>query len=262
MGAGIGCYSQVYRIPNCEFVIKESFDHPISGCLQASEKRVYERLGYHPRILRYYGEHYWPNGARNGLVFQYQPGGMLKDHLEVVEYQEMRHEWPLQAAQALQHIHSKKVVHCDVRNHNILIQKDGSLVLADFGGSSIDGSPPSVASATRYAWPDAYANIFEEIDDLFALGTLIYEISVGHELYSDKSGRESWQLLPKEQFPDLHSVLASLLPVIRKCWSAGYSSAEDVVSKLQAEPGDHVRGFLVSLVFFLWNSMSVYFSLG
>ncbi|RDW81292.1 protein kinase family protein [Aspergillus mulundensis] len=233
MGAGIGCFSQVYRIPNCDLVIKESFDHPVTGCLQASEKRVYERLGSHPRILRYYGEHRWANGLRTGLVFQYQPGGMLKDHLELHEYPGARDGWALQAAEALEHIHARDVVHCDFGSHNLLIQEDGSLVLADFGGSSIDRSPPSVAYATRYARPGAQGS--DELDDLFALGTLVYEISVGHALYGDKPSREAWQLLQRNEFPDLDCIPSELRSVIRKCWSAGYGSAGEVVRDLRLQ---------------------------
>ena len=41
---------------------------------------------------------------------------------------------------AIRYIHSKGVVHCDVGIHNFLVQDDGTLALADFGGSRVDGS--------------------------------------------------------------------------------------------------------------------------
>jgi hypothetical protein len=53
--AGIGCFSQVLKIPDTGLVIKRAYDHPATGNLEPTEKRIYERLGHQPRILRYYG---------------------------------------------------------------------------------------------------------------------------------------------------------------------------------------------------------------
>ena len=71
-----------------------------------------------------------------------------------------------------------------------------------------------------------------EMDDLFALGTIIYEISVGHLLYADRSSREIWKSLHQHEFPDLDAVTPSLQVVIRKCWSNGYQTAEEVIRDL------------------------------
>ena len=88
--AGVGCFAQVVKIADTWFVIKETFDHPDVGNLQATEKRIYERLGHHPYILRYYGEYCQGNGLPNGLVFQYQRAGTLTDNLALSKYPEKR----------------------------------------------------------------------------------------------------------------------------------------------------------------------------
>lgn len=44
--------------------------------------------------------------------------------------------WPLQATEAVKYIHSKGVIHGDLGSHNFLVQSDGTLALADFGGSA------------------------------------------------------------------------------------------------------------------------------
>ncbi|PYH96917.1 kinase-like protein [Aspergillus ellipticus CBS 707.79] len=191
--AGIGCFSQVLQISDTGLVIKQSFEHPVLGNLQAAEKRIYERLGTHPFILRYYGE-YSPkeNGLPRGLVFPYL--------------------WPLQAAEAIRYIHSKGVVHSDIGCHNFLVQDDGSLALADFGGSGIDDTRAVVSYSTRYARPCVEDDESREVDDLYALGTVIYEISVGYQLYPESSSREVRKLLHRGQYPDLQG----LAPEIRK----------------------------------------------
>jgi hypothetical protein len=72
-----------------------------------------------------------------------------------------------------------------------------------------------------------------EIDDLFALGIVTYEIWVGHQLYADRSSKEIWKLLRQQQFPDLGSVAADIRAVIGKCWFNGYQTAEEVVCDLR-----------------------------
>ncbi|KAL3473836.1 kinase-like domain-containing protein [Aspergillus californicus] len=213
--ADVGCYSQVINIPDTEFVIKQNYDHPISGNLQAVERRIYERLGHHPYVLRYYGEYHLGNGLPDGLVVQHH------------------------AAEALRYIHSKNVVHCEVGSHNFLVQDDGNLVLVDFGGPQIDETPPQVSYATRYARPcltyrkDDHST---EVDDIFALGTPIYEISVGHALYPDKSCGEIHHLFQQHTHPNLDALPLHLRVVISKCWSNEYLDAKQVICDLEATP--------------------------
>ncbi|KAG4429742.1 hypothetical protein IFR05_014776 [Cadophora sp. M221] len=72
-----------------------------------------------------------------------------------------------------------------------------------------------------------------ETDDIFALGTVIYEISVGHRLYADKSDSEIYQLIQKREFPDTAGL--AFRTVIDKCWRNQYRSAEEVTLDLASE---------------------------
>jgi serine/threonine protein kinase len=87
--AGVGSFAQVIKIADTGFVIKKQNPHPVVGDLQPIEKNIYERLGHHPFILRYYGE-YQGVGVLKGLVFQYLPGGTLSDNLPLSNYTEER----------------------------------------------------------------------------------------------------------------------------------------------------------------------------
>ncbi|KAL3495895.1 hypothetical protein BJX62DRAFT_144840 [Aspergillus germanicus] len=49
--AGIVCFSQVFKIPDTGLVIKRADDHPITGNLEPTEKRIHEPLGHHPRLI-------------------------------------------------------------------------------------------------------------------------------------------------------------------------------------------------------------------
>ncbi|WEW54935.1 hypothetical protein PRK78_000362 [Emydomyces testavorans] len=240
--AGVGCFAQVIKVGDTGLVVKKAVPHPVLGDLQPIEKRIYERIGHHPFILRYYGENRseMHRGHLNGLVFEYLPGGALSDNLSLSNYAEKRTEWPAQIAEALRHIHSKGVLHGDVGCHNFLIQDDGSLALADFGGSVIDGSIAQVGYATRYQRPSSLSERLANPtvkDELFALGTVLYEISTGARLFPEISSRDIRIRFQGREYPDLTAVHEpSVRMVIKKCWDCEYEGAEDVLRDLRGFP--------------------------
>jgi hypothetical protein len=77
-----------------------------------------------------------------------------------------------------------------------------------------------ISTATRYtrSIPLAERSLNPtEKDDIFALGTVLYEISVGHQLYAEKSDCEVYKLFQKQEFPDTMRLIGSLETVIEKC---------------------------------------------
>jgi serine/threonine protein kinase len=127
----------------------------------------------------------------------------------------------VQAAEAVRYIYSKGVIHGDIGIHNFLVQKNSMLALADFGRSRIDGSECLVGSSVRYSRPVPPSQLGldpTEKDDIFALGTVLYEISTGQRLYADKSDGEIRDLFHKHIFPDLAPVAIPAARVaIEKC---------------------------------------------
>lgn len=76
-GVAKGAFAQVALIAGAELVIKVASDGAHDHFVR--EKRIYERLGCHPYILRYYGESkvVSPERAMIGLLLQYHPAGTL-----------------------------------------------------------------------------------------------------------------------------------------------------------------------------------------
>ena len=77
-GVGMGAFAQVALIPDAGRVVKLSSDGYHTH--RAREKSVYERLGFHPYILKYYGEVNLVSIERTipGLLLQYHPAGTLE----------------------------------------------------------------------------------------------------------------------------------------------------------------------------------------
>ncbi len=82
-------------------------------------------------------------------------------------------------ADALRYAHGKDIVHRDVKASNILLDHNGVPYLSDFGvaaraGAAAAGGSPVAASPQSLAGQAA-----QPADDIFALGTLLYELVSG-----------------------------------------------------------------------------------
>jgi serine/threonine protein kinase len=133
---------------------------------------------------------------------------------------------------ALAYIHSLRIVHADFGLHNFLLRDDGGIVLCDFAGSGLNGKPCYVAHGVRYANPLSNREYPTEEEDVFALGTVLYELDRG-ELLSDGMDREEiYMRLRDRQFPDLSMVSLPLRGVIEKCWTVPKYKASDALKEL------------------------------
>jgi serine/threonine protein kinase len=77
-----GAFALVYRIPGTDKVFKKSHYRICEGHRHHdNEVRIYERLGHHPYVLRYYGVTKADSELGEGRILQYQPAGTLFDFL-------------------------------------------------------------------------------------------------------------------------------------------------------------------------------------
>lgn len=134
--------------------------------------------------------------------------------------------WALQIARVFAHVHARHVLQVDVGCHNVLLDCDENLRLVDFAGSSIDGSEPMILPTIPL--PSVAAEIF-------ALGTLFYELETTHLPYHDKINGE--QLFQSAVFPELGGLLLSR--IISNCWQLRFLCMEDVIKSLHALQSSH-----------------------
>lgn len=89
------------------------------------------------------------------------------------------------AAAALDHLHSRGLVHLDLRPENIMLNASGEVKLVDFGVAQSAGAPPEAndgASAERVAYlaPEQVSGgASDATTDVYALGSIVYEMLSG-----------------------------------------------------------------------------------
>ncbi|KAF2240337.1 kinase-like protein [Trematosphaeria pertusa] len=156
------------------------------------EHKILKILGRHPRIVAHKGltdAGLYLERAANETIYKY-----LVESDRTPPSLRQRVTWCREVAEAVEHIHSKSVIHCDIQPTNILVDENLHIKLADFQGDYLSENGEVIAGRSgepcRYFCPRD--NEFESspTTDLFALGSTIYFIMTGHEVFLDIAGGE------------------------------------------------------------------------
>ncbi len=117
-------------------------------------------------------------------------------------------------------LHRGKMVHCDLKPENFIINRDGVIKLIDFGTLQIAGveeirvkniNDSLPVGDIGYIAPECLEyGLITHLTDLFSVATIIYEMLTGKLPYAAiKSNRhlpknsDKWQYIPLGQFPEL-----------------------------------------------------------
>ncbi len=139
----------------------------------------------HPNIVNIYDV--GVEGTTHYIVMEYVSGKTLKErirtegHLPTAEALQVAEN----IASALAHAHSTGLVHCDIKPHNILMMKDGTAKVADFGiaravtESTMTYSGNVVGSVHYFSPEQAKGTMITPKSDVYSLGVVLYEMLTG-----------------------------------------------------------------------------------
>jgi len=97
-----------------------------------------------------------------------------------------------EVASALAHAHAQGIIHRDLKPENVMLSRDGSVRVLDFGIARIAGERGLTTAGTfigspRYAAPEAAVGPVDARADLYALGIMLFEMLEGQPPFDDPS---------------------------------------------------------------------------
>lgn len=235
---GAGAFSKVYRAIErtseeqvaVKFLRRDCWEEPRAIEAMISEFHLLRRLD-HPHILKM---RHWGTTPRGGLflVTDFVNGTTLADQKMPTPSMASIIKWMGAVAEAISAAHAEGVLHCDLKPSNVLLRKDGHVVLCDFGLARHASAPDEIprGGTAGFLCPEQISDAFGPItakSDVYGLGALFYCLLTGNP---PMTGRD----LPET----LANVLSSKLPVA-PCGAGGRSTAEldaIVMRCLQKEP--------------------------
>lgn len=156
-----------------------------------AESQAVAMLG-HPNIVAVYDVS-TGNGA-DYIVMELIDGISLKQYMEkkgILNWKETLH-FGIQIAKALEHAHSRGIVHRDIKPHNVMVLKNGSVKVTDFGIARIMSKTNTLTKealgSVHYISPEqAKGGRVDNRSDLYSLGVVMYEMMTGRPPYDGES---------------------------------------------------------------------------
>lgn len=137
-------------------------------------------------------------GVENGsnyIVMEYVDGTTLKEYIKkngALDWREAC-KFAVDICSALDHAHRKKIIHRDIKPHNILMTKDKVLKVADFGIARTVTSETMVAGgaalgSVHYISPEqARGGYTDERSDIYSMGMVLYEMLTGKPAFDGEN---------------------------------------------------------------------------
>lgn len=252
---GVGGMANVYRGKDMKTgnaiavkVLKEEFlDNEELVRRFKNESKAISILD-HPNIVKVYDVSV--TDKMQYIVMEYVDGITLKEYLKQrggkLTWKEVVH-FATQVLSALQHAHSKGIIHRDVKPQNIMLLADGSIKMMDFGIARLSRAQSQTVSdkaigSVHYISPEqAKGDKTDARTDIYSVGIMLYEMLSGR-LPFDGNGAVSiaiMQIADKakplaEAAPDVPEGLRQITEkAMEKDPAARYQSAQEMLNAIE-----------------------------
>ncbi|MEG1448016.1 MAG: protein kinase, partial [Oscillospiraceae bacterium] len=189
---GVGGMSNVYRAEDLndgktvavkilrdEFANNEEFLRRFKN-----ESKAIAMLS-HPNIVKVYDVSFFERTKY--IVMEYIDGISLKDYIDqqgVIKWKEAIF-FTLQLLNALNHAHSRGIVHRDIKPQNVMLLSDGTIKITDFGIARFARNDSKTLTdkaigSVHYISPEQASGMdTDERSDIYSLGVMLFEMLTG-----------------------------------------------------------------------------------
>ncbi|GLU08907.1 hypothetical protein SLE2022_257910 [Rubroshorea leprosula] len=182
------------------------------------------------------------------VVVEYLPGGTLKQYLIKNRRKKLAFKVVIQLAldlsRGLSYLHSKKIVHRDVKTENMLLDSQRTLKIADFGVARVEAQNPKDMTGETgtlgYMAPEVLdGKPYNRRCDVYSFGICLWEIYCCDMPYPDLSFADVSSAVVRQNLrPEIPRCCpSSLASIMRKCWDANADKRpemDEVVRMLEA----------------------------
>lgn len=180
------------------------------------------------------------------IVMELVDGITLKQYMDkrgAISWKEALH-FTKQITKALAHAHSRGIIHRDIKPQNIMLLKDGTIKVADFGIAALENemqeSGQAVGSIHYIAPEQARGENPDARSDIYSLGIVMYEMLTGRKPYTGETIGEiavkhmsSLPTMPSDIVPDIPPELERITLKAMSCpINKRYQSANELLDDL------------------------------
>ena len=182
------------------------------------------------------------------IVMELIDGITLKQYMErrgQMDWREALH-FMTQIIKALSHAHSRGIIHRDIKPQNIMILRDGTVKVADFGIACLSNTAQTLTQealgSVHYISPEQATGARPDArSDLYSAGVVLYEMLTGRLPFEGDSAvsvaiqhLNSIPLSPREINPDVPEALELIcMKAMASDISKRYASADEMLADLE-----------------------------
>ena len=201
----------------------------------------------HPNIVSVYDVS--RGGDMEYIVMELIDGITLKQYMEKrgqLNWRESLH-FITQIMRGLSHAHSRGIIHRDIKPQNIMVLRDGSVKVADFGIACLADSAQTLTQealgSVHYISPEqARGDRPDARSDIYSSGVVLYEMLTGRLPFEGESAvsvaiqhLSSIPLAPREINPDIPEQLELIcMMAMAPDLEHRYQSADAMIADLEA----------------------------